>query len=122
MTEILHHLYLNWQMGIRVGDLGVTLFCSLTGSSGEACWLAVVRSGKWVATVVGEPFAKWFASSGGEGQQCAAGAGQGKMAYETKECMRVWGVGHCCYLSKGASEHLDLDLMASKCERTANCQ
>lgn len=36
MTEILHHLYLNWQMGIRVRDLGVTLFCSLPCSSGEA--------------------------------------------------------------------------------------
>lgn len=58
--------------------------------------------------------------SGSEGQQCAAGAGQGEMADETKkECQRDWGVGHCCYLSKGAFEQLDLDLMASKCERTA---
>lgn len=39
--------------------------------------------------------------SGGEGQQCAAGAGQGEMADETKRVSeRGWCVGHSCYLSK----------------------
>lgn len=72
MTEILHHFYLNWQNGIRVGDFGVILICSLTGSSGEACWLAVVRSGRWV----------WVATA------------VGVMADETKkECMREVGCG-----------------------------
>jgi len=49
-----------------------------------------VRSGRWVATA------------------------DGVTADETKkEYERGWGVGHCCYLSKGAFEQLDLDLMAS---------